>query len=101
MKKHALIGLLVSLSVWTATGWSADAAKGKQLHDKSCVTACHAGKTGGQANDIYTRKGRLGSLEKLKSQVSVCNQQLLNTQWWPDDEADVVEYLNREFYKFQ
>ena len=103
IKKACAMGALcIVLSAWTTTpGWSADAAKGKALHDASCLTGCHAAKDDGHANDIYTRKGHLGSLEKLRGQVAACNQKVLGTQWWPDDEADVVEYLNREFYKFE
>ncbi|MEO5339991.1 MAG: hypothetical protein H7837_05640 [Magnetococcus sp. MYC-9] len=65
------------------------------------MTNCHAAKAQGNANALYTRQGRLASLEKLKGQVAFCNQQVLNTQWWPEDEANVVEYLNRDFYKFK
>ncbi|MBF0399882.1 MAG: hypothetical protein HQL90_03870 [Magnetococcales bacterium] len=82
-------------------GWSADADKGKALHDPSCMTQCHASKANGDAKGLYTRKGRMDSLEKVKAQVSFCNQQVLNTKWWPEDEADVVAYLNRDFYQFK
>ncbi|MEO5349047.1 MAG: hypothetical protein H7836_05325 [Magnetococcus sp. YQC-3] len=100
MKKTVALALLLVLPVGSAA-WAADAAKGKQLHDPACMTQCHAGKAGGNANGIYTRKEHLASLEKLKAQVAFCNQQVLNTKWWPEDEADVVEYLNQEFYKFK
>lgn len=94
---------ILSVAAFCATSalWAADADKGKLLHDPNCMTSCHAAKANGQPNALYTRQGHLASLEKLKSQVSFCNQQVLNTQWWPEDEANVVEYLNREFYKFK
>lgn len=88
-------------SVAATSGWAADAARGKTLHDPSCLTNCHAAKANGVANNLYTRKNRLGSLEKLKSQVAFCNQQVLNSEWWPEDVADVVHYLNSTFYKFK
>ncbi|MEO5363040.1 MAG: hypothetical protein H7838_05390 [Magnetococcus sp. DMHC-8] len=102
MKKGYATALVLALPVWAALpGWAADAVKGQQLHDPACMTDCHARRANGNANAIYTRKGHLESLEKLKSQVSFCNQQVLNTRWWPEDEADVVAYLQREFYKFK
>ncbi|MBF0161436.1 MAG: cytochrome c [Magnetococcales bacterium] len=102
MKKACLFTVLLTMAIGTASpGRAADAEKGKLLHDPSCMTNCHASKANGDANSLYTRKERrMTSLEKLKSQVSFCNQQVLNTQWWPEDEANVVEYLNRAFYKF-
>lgn len=103
MKKTAcMIGMASAISLWTAAlGWSADADRGKTLHDPKCMTSCHAGKANGDAKGLYTRKERMNSLEKVKSQVSFCNQQLLNSAWWPEDEADVVAYLNRDFYQFK
>ncbi len=102
MKKWSVTLWVLVVSAWAvASGWTADVAKGKILHDPGCLTDCHASRAGGNANGIYTRKGHKESLEKLKSQVAVCNQQVLKSQWWPEDEADVVEYLNHEFYKFK
>ena len=96
------MALAMAVAMGTATpSGAADAQKGKLLHDPSCMTNCHSSRANGDANGLYTRKKRLTSLEKLKSQVSFCNQQVLNTEWWPEDEANVVKYLNREFYKFQ
>ena len=101
MKKKCVTGVFFTvLMLATVSVEAADAVKGKSLHDPGCLTDCHAAKANGAANDLYTRKTRLGSLEKLKSQVAFCNQQVLDTAWWPEDEADVVEYLNHAFYKF-
>ncbi len=102
MNKTFTVSMVFTIFCLVAsTGWTADAARGKTLHDPGCLTDCHASKANGAANTLYTRKNRLGSLEKLKSQVSFCNQQVLNTAWWPEDEADVVDYLNSAFYKFK
>ena len=105
MKKPRMVGMVFALATLAtlvaASGWAADAVRGKTLHDAKCLTGCHASRANGVANGLYTRKTRLGSLEKLKSQVAFCNQQVLNTEWWPEDEADVVAYLNSAFYKFK
>lgn len=99
MKYTGLFGMIACLLMaWP--GWAEDAGRGKTLHDPSCLTSCHAAKAHGDARAFYTRKTRVQSLAKLKSQVSYCNQQVLNTEWWPDDEADVVAYLNGAFYRF-
>jgi hypothetical protein len=39
-------------------------------------------------------------LAKLKSQVALCNTEL-RLDLFPEDEADVVAYLNKQFYKFK
>lgn len=102
MKRTSMVGMaFTAFTLWVSPGWTADVAKGKALHDAGCTTGCHATKTAGDTYGLYTRETRMGSLEKLKSQVSFCNQQVLNTEWWPEDEADVVEYLNYTFYKFK
>ena len=102
MKNTCIAGLMLTIATMAATpGMAADATRGKALHDPSCLTDCHAAKANGPANALYTRKTSLGTLEKLKSQVSFCNQQILNTEWWPEDEADVVTYLNEAFYHFK
>lgn len=81
--------------------FAADAKKGKQLHDASCLTECHAGRVNGESNQLYTRENRKKTLEALRSQVATCNQMVLSSKWFPDDENDVVEYLNQEFYHFK
>jgi hypothetical protein len=37
--------------------------------------------------------------EQLLSQVQLCNTEL-NLQYFPDDEANVAAYLDREHYRF-
>lgn len=90
--------LLIGVSSWV---WAADPVKGKALHDAGCATDCHAAKGNGDPNALYQRAGRKDSLEKLKAQVAFCNQQVLNSKWFPEEEADVVAYLNSTFYHFK
>lgn len=94
------VGLMVSL-FGIQPVLAADVAHGKMLHEKSCQTSCHADKANGDANGLYQRKGRMDSLEKVRAQVAFCNQQVLKSEWFPEDEADVVEYLNTTFYHFK
>lgn len=73
--------------------------QGKQLHAGQCVT-CHSDLTGGKPNDLYTRKDRkINRYESLQTQVLRCAANL-NLAWFDDDIANVVTYLNSDFYKF-
>jgi mono/diheme cytochrome c family protein len=81
------IAMIVSTSAWT------DVQHGKQLHDEHCMK-CHD-------DSVYTRKDRfITSKEALAKQVNRCG---LNTgaQWFDDDAAAVVDYLNATYYKFK
>ena len=80
---------------------SPDLANGKKIDEQKCY-ACHAKKSGfGNGDMIYTRSdSKVKSLAKLKSQVALCNTEL-RLDLFPEDEADVVAYLNKQFYKFK
>ncbi len=75
----------------------ADLESGKGLHNESCVE-CHM-----MADHaaLYTREKRVvNSLHDLGGQVSRCTQ-TLDINWFPDEEKDVIEYLNATYYKFK
>ena len=74
---------------------------GKEI-DRSKCYACHAKKTGfGNGDMIYTRSdSKVNSLAKLKTMVERCNTEL-RLDLFPEDEADVIAYLNKQFYKFK
>jgi cytochrome c len=78
-----------------------DLANGKAIDQKKCY-ACHAKKSGFSNGDmIYTRSdGKVKSLANLKKMVGFCNTEL-RLDLFPEDEADVVAYLNQQFYKFK
>ena len=79
---------------------AADPAQGHKLVEQKGCENCHNNQTLGDASAIYLRKDRhVTSLEKLKSQVAVCNSEL-NLQLFPEDEEHIVAYLNQEYYKF-
>jgi len=89
MKQTVLFAIAMSVSM----GCVADVQRGKQLHDERCMK-CHD-------DSVYTRKDRfITSKEALAKQVSRCG---LNTgaQWFDEDVADVVDYLNTTYYKFK
>lgn len=77
-----------------------DAKAGKTLHDKSCVS-CHVNMFGGDGSKIYTRADRkTQSAQQLAARISGCNANT-GAGWFPEDEAHVGAYLNRQFYKFK
>ena len=72
---------------------AADVGHGKTLQEKNCM-GCHD-------DSMYTRKNRkVSTLAGLEKQVKRCELSL-GLQWFDDDVADVTEYLNTSFYKFQ
>jgi cytochrome c2 len=85
--------LLFAAALATATTVAADAERGKTLHDEHCAK-CHD-------SGVYTRGDRFVSdKEGLTKQVRRCELSL-GLKWFDEDIADVVEYLNTSFYKFQ
>ena len=78
-----------------------DLANGKQIDQQKCY-ACHAKKTGfGNGDMIYTRSdSKVKSLADLKKMVGLCNTEL-RLDMFPEDEADVTAFLNKQFYKFK
>ena len=104
MRPGALIAVLLlgAAGVVVAQGipyGGADASAGRALSQKDCV-GCHARKFDGDATRIYTRPERkVRNPEQLLSQVQLCNSEL-NLQYFPEDEANVAAYLDREHYRF-
>ena len=85
--------VLFAIGVMISTGAWADVQNGKRLHDEGCMK-CHD-------DSVYTRKDHfVTSKEALAKQVNRC---ALNTgaQWSDEDVADVVDYLNASYYKFE
>ncbi len=74
---------------------------GKAIDQAKCY-ACHAKKTGFSNGDmIYTRSDRkVKDYARLKTMVAMCNTEL-RLDMFPEDEADVLAYLNKQFYKFK
>ena len=95
-----LIGALFGLAA-QSTMAAPNLANGKKIEDTKCYK-CHAEKSGlGDGTLIYTRKDRrVQGLDRLKVMVARCNTEL-RLDLFPEDEADVVAYLNQQYYKFK
>jgi mono/diheme cytochrome c family protein len=80
---------------------NANLENGQEIDQHKCY-ACHASKTGfGNGDMIYTRSdSKVSTLAKLKTMVERCNAEL-RLDLFPEDEADVAAYLNKQFYKFK
>lgn len=90
---------LISLFITTAVFAESE---GQKLHDQSCLS-CHDSMTNGKPEQIYTREDRAESsiedLAGLQSRVEACASNA-GAQWFDDETAKVVEYLNVTYYKF-
>ncbi len=102
LKKHFLkVPLALTFFLLCQTSQAADVQNGKALHQAKCYQ-CHAEKSGlGNGDIIYTRLDRKAKdLAKVKSMVSMCNTEL-RLDLFPEDEADLVAYINQQFYKYK
>ncbi len=78
----------------------ANAAAGKTLHEKNCVS-CHASSFGTDGSGIYTREyAKVKTSKGLIAQVRNCNT-MLGLKWFEDEELNVAAYLNQTYYKFE
>src|SRR5437762_1776904 len=94
------VAAALALVLAPAFAGAADPAEGRKLVEEHHCETCHHNKTLGDAKAIYLRKDRrVTSMEKLVSQVSVCNSEL-KLQLFPDDEEHIVAYLNETYYHF-
>lgn len=77
-----------------------DAAKGKALADKQCVS-CHVQMFGGDGSGVYTRADRKVKNDKqLAARISGCNSNT-NAGWFPEEELNVAAHLNKTYYHFK
>jgi cytochrome c2 len=92
-----VLSALVSASAFATP----DLANGKTIDQQKCY-GCHAKKSGfGNGDMIYTRSdSKVKSVTNLRKMVGICNTEL-RLDLFPEDEADVVAYLNQQFYKFK
>lgn len=101
MKILPLLALaLVSATLQAAPFDKGDPRAGKALHDKSC-TRCHVDLFGGDGSKMYTRENRkTKTAQQLAGRISGCNANT-GAGWFPEEEAHVAAYLNRQYYKFK
>lgn len=91
MKTHIATGMILTLALtFTANPLQADT--GKALFEEDC-TKCHN-------TEVFTKDDRsVKSLEGLKSRVKQCTV-AAESNWTDDEIKIVVDYLNKDFYKF-
>ena len=71
-----------------------NAANGQKLFNESRCLECHG-------VELFTSKDRkVQNLSGLESMVRRCDANL-STNWFDDQILDVVEYLNKAYYKFE
>lgn len=99
MKVMHILLLAAGFTVSPVAGAGDKAAGEKLVQEKQC-SACHQRLVGGDGSQIYLRSDRrVTTLPKLHAQVTFCSTQL-KTGWFPEDEDDVVAWLNHRYYHF-
>lgn len=100
LSRH-LIYVIFAIAYGSSAYAAPDLAHGKKIDQEKCY-ACHAKKSGfGNGDMIYTRSdSKVKNLSNLKSMVAMCNTEL-RLDLFPEDEADVTAFLNKQFYKFK
>lgn len=92
MKVILTIPVMIFLAASAHAAVPGDGAKGKRVHDASCVS-CHG-------DSVYTRQDhKVRSLDGLKKQVENCTH-MAQKEFSPADKQDIVKYLNDQFYRF-
>ncbi|MEW6165916.1 MAG: cytochrome c [Pseudomonadota bacterium] len=95
---RATIILVLALCL-QAPALAADAARGKALHDKQCVS-CHVKRYGGDGAEMYLRADRkIHDRKALGQRVAACNA-MVNAGLFPEDEEDIAAWLAQRYYKF-
>ena len=104
--QRAVNGLVVGSFFVVGNAFGADANlaaanRGQALHADKCA-GCHADKSGlGDGTVLYTRSDRKAkNIKQLQVMVARCNSEL-RLDLFPEDEADVVIFLQRNFYHFK
>ena len=100
MNATQILMLAAGLTV-AAGAWAGSPAAGEKLVTEKNCAACHQRLIGGDGSKLYLRSDRkVKSLSQLHAQVSFCSSQL-KTGWCPEDEEDVVAWLNHRYYQFK
>ena len=84
---------ILLLSLLSTSLFSSDAKNGKELYEEAKCAKCHSTK-------MFTQEARkVRDYKKLQWRVMRCDF-TMDSGWFDDEQADVVEYLNSNFYKF-
>ncbi len=85
---------LIALLTISVNSFAYDAEEAKSMYEEDC-TKCHD-------SSVFTRPAKerkVNDLAALKKQVSRCVG-VTGSSWFEEDEENVVQYLNENFYKF-
>lgn len=92
------IQLLAALLIFTGTATAASTEEADIIEHGKALTLEHCYKC--HTDDVYTRKNHfIKSLQALNTQVERCKNNT-GAQWFDEDTAAVVKYLNEKYYKF-
>jgi len=92
--------ILAAIPALAAPFADGNAAKGKTLYTKQCA-GCHVSMFGNDGSEIFTRPNhRIKTSSALAQQITTCNANLGN-KLFPEDEADLGAYLNKQYYKLK
>jgi nitrate/TMAO reductase-like tetraheme cytochrome c subunit len=84
-----------------STSWAGDPAVGEKMVTEKDCAGCHQRLIGGDGSKLYTRSDhKVKNKGQLAAQVSYCSSQL-KTGWFPEDEENVVAWLNHRYYNFK
>ncbi|MBT3276636.1 hypothetical protein [Candidatus Thioglobus sp.] len=76
----------------------------KDIHNETCLN-CHKdnGANYSHDNNFYESRSlnniKLKSFADLKAQINRCSN-YYDSAWFPEEEAEIVKYLNDEYYQF-
>ena len=83
---------LILATLLVAASAAANAENAASLVQRDCMS-CHG-------NEVYTRGDRMvNSLDGLRHQIARCHQ-VTGKNWSAPEIESVVQYLNKNFYKF-
>jgi len=86
--------LLTTLLAFSIGSYAYDAEEAQSMYEEDC-TSCHD-------SSVFTRPAKerkVNDLGALKKQVHRCVG-VTGASWFEEDEENVVQYLNENFYKF-
>jgi hypothetical protein len=97
-RSTAFLAMVAAVAMNAHAAAPGDPAAGRALVEKDC-NGCHV-RQFGSAERIYVRPDRrVKTRAQLEAQVTYCNTQL-GTGLFPDEEASIVSWLDREHYRF-
>lgn len=92
IKPFAVSVVVLAAVLVAGPSLATDMKRGEELLTKHCY-GCHG-------EDVYVRENRIvKDLAGLKKRVNFCVQQV-GVKWFDEEVDDVVEFLNKEYYKF-